>query len=162
MNRPDSALKSPEVRGQLETTNSPTVHDIILETTKLWRRHHLSYDQTKHVVEQTYRVLKLRPPRERERTVVVRGCTCGVERSVLAVQPVYSSSKRGGQNRLGRARPDGPQTGATAPLGGHGGWGAGCRPRLDVETRRRAHLHSGLDTRWSCFSPYYSKLAYCA
>ena len=41
----------------------------MLETVKLWRKHHLSYDQTKHVVEQTRRALSLHPPRDRERTV---------------------------------------------------------------------------------------------
>src|SRR5437870_2710496 len=36
---------------------------------QLWRKHHLTYDQTKHVVEQTRRDLGLEAPRERRRTV---------------------------------------------------------------------------------------------
>lgn len=36
---------------------------------KLWRRHHLTYDQTKHVVEDVRRELRPSAPRERRRTV---------------------------------------------------------------------------------------------
>ena len=32
---------------------------VIRETTRLWRKHHLSYDQTKHVVEQVRRRIGL-------------------------------------------------------------------------------------------------------
>ncbi|GGB81952.1 hypothetical protein GCM10008019_42690 [Deinococcus soli (ex Cha et al. 2016)] len=39
------------------------------ETIKLWRRHHLTYDQTKHVVEDARRALGLAAPKERRRTV---------------------------------------------------------------------------------------------
>lgn len=43
--------------------------DIISETTRLWRKHHLGYDQTKYVVEQARRRLKLQPVGNRRRTV---------------------------------------------------------------------------------------------
>ncbi len=39
------------------------------ELVRLFRRHHLSYDQTKHAVEQARRELGLKAPRERQRTV---------------------------------------------------------------------------------------------
>ena len=42
---------------------------MIRETTRLWRKHHLSYDQTKHVVEQVRRRLGLAAPTNRSRTV---------------------------------------------------------------------------------------------
>jgi len=49
------------VRGHLAET--------IEQTVRLWRRHHLTYDQTKYVVEQARRRLELTPPRLRRRTV---------------------------------------------------------------------------------------------
>ena len=45
------------------------MRDVARQTAKLWRKHHLTYDQTKHVVEQTRRELALEAPRERRRTV---------------------------------------------------------------------------------------------
>ena len=39
------------------------------ETVKLWRKYHLTYDQTKHVVEDVRRELGLAAPKERRRTV---------------------------------------------------------------------------------------------
>lgn len=69
MNPAESARKSARVRGQPEIANSAVLQAVVLETVKLWRKHHLSYDQTKHVVEQTRRALNLHPPRDRERTV---------------------------------------------------------------------------------------------
>jgi integrase/recombinase XerD len=42
---------------------------VIRETTRLWRKHHLGYDQTKYVVEQVRRRLGLTPPATRPRTV---------------------------------------------------------------------------------------------
>ena len=56
-----------EVRGQNQGANS--LRDVARQTAKLWRKHHLTYDQTKHVVEQTRRELALEAPRERRRTV---------------------------------------------------------------------------------------------
>jgi integrase len=35
----------------------------------LWRKHHRTYNQTKHVIEQVRRELRLQAPRERHRTV---------------------------------------------------------------------------------------------
>ena len=43
--------------------------EVLRETTKLWRKHHLSYDQSRYVVEQVRRALQLSAPRERRRTV---------------------------------------------------------------------------------------------
>ena len=69
MTPPKSARKSDEVRGHSAKANSPSLQSIARETAKLWRSHHLDYDQTKHVVEQARRELRLQPPPERRRTV---------------------------------------------------------------------------------------------
>lgn len=42
---------------------------VVQETFRLWRKHHLRYDQTKYVVERVRRRLALEPPRQRNRTV---------------------------------------------------------------------------------------------
>ena len=67
---PPKARKPRERRGQ--TAKAPSradLADVIRETTRLWRKHHLGYDQTKYVVEQVRRRLDLRPPVTRSRTV---------------------------------------------------------------------------------------------
>jgi integrase/recombinase XerD len=56
-----------EVRGQNDKANS--LREVAIQTAKLWRKHHLTYEQTKHVVEQTRRELGVEAPRERRRTV---------------------------------------------------------------------------------------------
>jgi integrase/recombinase XerD len=58
------------VRGQkLKAKSSQDMTEVLRETTKLWRKHHLSYDQSRYVVEQVRRALQLSAPRERRRTV---------------------------------------------------------------------------------------------
>ena len=58
------------VRGNRKKAQLPApLADVVLETTRLWRKHHLGYDQTKYVVEQARRRLKLEPPGARRRTV---------------------------------------------------------------------------------------------
>jgi hypothetical protein len=45
-------------------TNTPFdegLADVVRDTTRLWRTHHLGYDQTQYVVEQVRRRLRLRP-----------------------------------------------------------------------------------------------------
>src|SRR3954452_9870875 len=57
-------------RGQ--TAKAPSRTDlaaVVRETTRLWRKHHLGYDQTKYVVEQVRRRLSLAPSATRPRTV---------------------------------------------------------------------------------------------
>jgi integrase/recombinase XerD len=61
------AGKRSKVRGQSPEANS--LRAVAHDTAKLWRKHHLSYDQTKHVVERARRELQLAAPRERRRTV---------------------------------------------------------------------------------------------
>src|SRR5215471_18783169 len=58
---------SPEVRGQNQ--NATSIREVAHQTAKLWRKYHLTYDQTKHVVERTRRALGLQSPQERRRTV---------------------------------------------------------------------------------------------
>ena len=67
MARAEKQVDEEELRGQTDEANS--LGAVVLETVKLWRRHHMSYDQTKHVVEQVRRELKLSAPRARRRTV---------------------------------------------------------------------------------------------
>lgn len=65
-----SRPKRGKVRGkQPKAQFTPGLADIVLETVRLWRKHHLGYDQTKYVVEQVRRRLKLGPPSMRRRTV---------------------------------------------------------------------------------------------
>ena len=62
--------KPPNPRGQ--TAKAPSRGDlaaVVRETTRLWRKHHLGYDQTKYVVEQVRRRLGLAAPATRPRTV---------------------------------------------------------------------------------------------
>jgi integrase/recombinase XerD len=54
-------------RGQLANTHS--LDDVVQGTFRLWRKHHLDYDQTKYVVERVRRRLALEPPPMRNRTV---------------------------------------------------------------------------------------------
>jgi integrase/recombinase XerD len=62
--------KRVKVRGhQTEAHFSVGLAEIVSETAQLWRKHHLAYDQTKYVVEQARRRLKLQPPGARRRTV---------------------------------------------------------------------------------------------
>jgi integrase/recombinase XerD len=58
------------VRGQNTQAKSPPgLTEVLRATTKLWRKHHLSYDQSRYVVAQVRRALQLSAPRERRRTV---------------------------------------------------------------------------------------------
>jgi integrase/recombinase XerD len=52
-----STCRRPEVRGQNREANS--IREAARQTAKLWRKYHLTYDQSKHVVEQTRRELGL-------------------------------------------------------------------------------------------------------
>ena len=48
------------VRGQTTEAKSPQdMTEVLRETTKLWRKHHLSYDQSRYVVAQVRRTLQL-------------------------------------------------------------------------------------------------------
>ncbi len=67
MPRRKSNARRKEVRGQNHEANS--LREVVRQTAKLWRMHHLTYDQTKHVVEQTRRGLGVEAPRVRRRTV---------------------------------------------------------------------------------------------
>ncbi len=53
---PPPALADDELRGQ--TPKAPSdLAEAIDQTVRLWRKHHLTYDQTKYLVEQTRRRL---------------------------------------------------------------------------------------------------------
>src|SRR5262245_16371410 len=59
-----------QVRGQHTNTHfDEGLADVVRETTRLWRKYHLGYDQTKYVVAQARRGLRLRPPGTRRRTI---------------------------------------------------------------------------------------------
>lgn len=61
--------KRGRVRGQIETANSAPVAEVAKELARLFRRHHLNYDQTKHAVELARKEVGLRPPATRARTL---------------------------------------------------------------------------------------------
>ena len=56
-----------KLRGQKAIPHS--LDEVIRDTFRLWRKHHLGYDQTKYVVERVRRRLTLQPPHTRTRTV---------------------------------------------------------------------------------------------
>jgi integrase/recombinase XerD len=62
-----SRLPRGKLRGQKAIPHS--LDPVVQETFRLWRKHHLGYDQTKYVVERIRRRLGLKPPRMRNRTV---------------------------------------------------------------------------------------------
>jgi integrase/recombinase XerD len=65
-----SRSKRTKVRGNLPKAQFPAgLAAIVSETVRLWRKHHLGYDQTKYIVEQARRRLKLQPVGTRRRTV---------------------------------------------------------------------------------------------
>lgn len=62
--------KQGELRGQTAKAQStPGLSAIIRETSRLWRKHHLTYDQTKYIVEQVRQQLHVQAPGRRRRTV---------------------------------------------------------------------------------------------
>ena len=68
--RDRSRAQQRQVRGQ--HTNTPFdegLADVVRDTTRLWRTHHLGYDQTQYVVEQVRRGLMRRPSGTRRRTI---------------------------------------------------------------------------------------------
>ncbi len=67
---PQNRSKRRKVRGNPPKAQSPVgLAEIVSETVRLWRKHHLGYDQTKYVVEQARRRLKLQPMGTRRRAV---------------------------------------------------------------------------------------------
>ncbi len=67
---PTKRRKSLKRRGQTAKAPSPAdLANVVRETTQLWRKHHLGYDQTKYVVERVRRRLGLAAPSTRTRTV---------------------------------------------------------------------------------------------
>jgi integrase/recombinase XerD len=63
-------VNGPKRRGQTVKAQSDAgLADVARATSRLWRKHHLSYDQTKYVVERARRALGVEPPHIRRRTV---------------------------------------------------------------------------------------------
>ncbi len=48
---------------------APDLQAVIKATEKLWRRHHLTYDQTRYVAKEVRRALKVQRPRSRVRVI---------------------------------------------------------------------------------------------
>jgi integrase/recombinase XerD len=68
--RRQSQSKRTKVRGDSPKAHfPPKLAEIVSDTVRLWRKHHLGYDQTKYVVEQARWRLKLHPVGTRRRTV---------------------------------------------------------------------------------------------
>jgi integrase/recombinase XerD len=70
---PDTDPKLAQVRGQITKAHSTTADaglaEAIEQTVRLWRKHHVSYDQSKYVVAQVRKSLQLSAPKTRRRTV---------------------------------------------------------------------------------------------
>jgi integrase/recombinase XerD len=70
---PDTDPKPAQVRGQTAKAHSATADaelaETIEQTARLWRKHHMSYDQSKYVVAQVRKSLQLCAPKTRRRTV---------------------------------------------------------------------------------------------
>jgi hypothetical protein len=63
-------VNGPKRRGQtVKAQSAAGLAEVARATSRLWRKHHLSYDQTKYVVERARRALGVEPPRTRRRTV---------------------------------------------------------------------------------------------
>ena len=63
MTRAKIPLHEQELRSQ--TDKAKSLAGVVLETVKLWKKHHLSYDQSKGVVEGARRELSLSTSREK-------------------------------------------------------------------------------------------------
>ena len=58
------------MRTQSQKANSdPDLHAVIQATEKLWRRHHLTYDQTRYVAKEVRRALEIERPQSRVRVI---------------------------------------------------------------------------------------------
>jgi hypothetical protein len=99
--------KHAKVRGNPSKAQFPAgLAEIVSETVRLWRKHHLGYDQTKYVVEQGRRRLKLQPVGTHRRTVN-RLDKSEVERLIRnAYQSHSKCSARLSLVGSGRAQPD--------------------------------------------------------
>jgi integrase/recombinase XerD len=64
-----SLKRSPRRKLRGQTAIAQSLDQVVQETFRLWRKHHLGYDQSKYVVERVRRRLALEPPRTRNRTV---------------------------------------------------------------------------------------------
>jgi integrase/recombinase XerD len=49
--------------------SDPDLQAVIKATEKLWRRHHLTYDQTRYVAKEVRRALKMQRPQSRVRVI---------------------------------------------------------------------------------------------
>ena len=57
-------------RGKNRKAKKETEFDeVISATVKLWRKHHLSYQNTKYVVEKVRKILDLRPDKKKLNTI---------------------------------------------------------------------------------------------
>jgi len=70
---PDSLPKQAQVRSQITKAQSSSADteltEAIEQTVRLWRKHHVNYDQSKYVVAQVRKSLQLAAPKTRRRTV---------------------------------------------------------------------------------------------
>ena len=58
------------MRTQSQKAKSDTGLQVVIQATeKLWRRHHLTYDQTRYVAKEARRALKVKRPQSRVRVI---------------------------------------------------------------------------------------------
>jgi integrase/recombinase XerD len=53
----------------VKAKSSPALKSVIAATKKLWRQHHLTYDQTHYVAKEVHRALPIARPKTRTRVV---------------------------------------------------------------------------------------------
>jgi hypothetical protein len=74
--------KYSQMRTPSTKTKSPPFTLVIAETLKLWRKHHLTYDQTRYIAKEVRRALAIARPPTRQR-VIARLSRTEEERLVL-------------------------------------------------------------------------------
>jgi integrase/recombinase XerD len=100
-----SCSKRSKVRGNsIKTQLLAGLAEIISETVRPWRKHHLGYDQTKYIVEQARRRLKLQAMGIRRRTVnrldkseverLIRNAYQSHSKYVLMIKTLFLSGAR--------------------------------------------------------------------
>jgi hypothetical protein len=89
-------VNGPKRRGQTVKAQSDAgLAEVARATSRLWRKHHLSYDQTKYVVERARRALGVEPPRTRRRTVQRLDYTSSAPSTTRSTADAWAGSSTG-------------------------------------------------------------------
>ena len=124
--RERSGAKRRKVRGkQTNTQFADGLGDVVRETTRLWRKHHLGYDQTKDVVELVRRRLTRRTVNRLDKIQVQRLICGGKGKHRAVAEPHYRNWAREplASNTAGSGRPWVPREGQGPVCGAFAGSG---------------------------------------